>query len=150
MPINQKNQKDHRELLVGFVRELQNLNKINNDLIQAPIEDVISDPKKYAIDYMEMMFSRHINRFILAYNLGKEFALANKGVEIKEKDRYYLDGKKINKKLPNNYSYGKTLDNPNENCHNCKFYVETKTGNYCAQWDADVREEYWCKKWQKI
>ena len=56
--------------------------------------------------------------------------------------------KKINKKLPNNYSYGKTLDNPNENCHNCKFYVETKTGDYCSQGDADVRDEYWCKKWQ--
>ena len=147
---NQKNQQDQKELLVGFVRELHQLNKINNDLIQAPIEDVIDNPEKYATDYMEIMFSRHINRFILAYKLGKEFALSNKGVIIKNNKRYYLNNKPIDKKLPENYSFGNTLDKPNEHCHNCKFYVESKTGDYCAQWDALVRDEYWCKKWQKI
>jgi len=105
----------------------------------------MKDPKKYAVDYIEMMFSRHINRVLLAYNLGQEFALANKGIIKKGKKRYYLDNKLIDKKLPDNYSYGNTIDKPNEHCHNCKYYVD----DYCAFWDADIRDEYWCKKWQK-
>jgi len=139
----------HKELLVGFVLELQQLNKIEAPLIDTPIEEILKDPKQYAINYMEQIFADNYDRFLEAYNLGKDFALSNTGIIIKGGKRYYLDGKKINEKLPPKYTYGNTLNNPDEMCHNCKFYVETRTGDYCAAWDADVREEYWCKKWQK-
>ena len=109
------------ELLVEFVGELQNLNKINNDLMQVPIEEVMDDPEAYAVDYME-----------------------------DGKKRYYLDNEKIDKNLPTDYKFGTQLDENPSLCSNCKFYLLTKTGDeYCSQWDADVREDYWCKKWQK-
>ena len=138
------------ELLVEFVGELQNLNKINNDLMQVPIEEVMDDPEAYAVDYMEMMFSRHVSRFMLAYKLGEEFASKNMGVIEDGKKRYYLDNEKIDKNLPTDYKFGTQLDENPSLCSNCKFYLLTKTGDeYCSQWDADVREDYWCKKWQK-
>ena len=64
-------------------------------------------------------------------------------------NKFYLDGKKIDKNLPPAYSYGDTLNHKNKQCKNCKFYLETKSGDYCSTWDAEVREEYWCKKWQE-
>jgi hypothetical protein len=132
------------------VRELQNLNQINNDLPQVPIEDIIKNPEQYALDFYETMFTRHLGRFMLAYRLGEEFATKNKGVIKKGKKRYYLDGEEIDKKLPAKYQYGTMLDEKPSLCGNCKFYVKTNTGDeYCAQWDANVRKDYWCKKWQK-
>ena len=46
---------------------------------------------------------------------------------------------------PPGYEYGGTLNNPDQMCHNCKYFVR----DYCAAWDADVRKEFWCKKWQE-
>ena len=99
---------------------------------------------------MEQIFDVNYDKFLDAYNLGIDYALSNSGILMKEEKRHYLDGKPIDEKLPPKYSYGDTLNNPGEICHNCKFYVESKTGDYCAFWDAEVRHEYWCAKWKGI
>ena len=130
--------------------ELQQLNKIEVPLIDAPIEEILKDPKQYAINYMEQSFDANNDKFLEAYNKGKQFALSNSGILEKNGKRHYLNGTPIDEKLPPDYSYGDTLNNPEELCHNCKFYVETNTGDYCSQCDATVKHEYWCKKWQKI
>lgn len=97
-----------------------------------------------------MLITRHISKFIVAHNLGQEFASKNKGIVTKGKTRYYLDNTKIDKKLPDAYQFGVLLDEKPELCTNCKFYIITKTGEeYCAAWDANVKGDYWCKKWQK-
>ena len=70
--------KKHRNYLVGFVRELQQLNKVSKEVLQAPIEDVINDPETYASDYAEIMFAKNLPRYILAHKLGKDFAKNNK------------------------------------------------------------------------
>jgi len=116
---------------------------------EVPIEEIFKDPEKFAIDFMEQMFTLYEGKFIEAYGLGSDFGLKNQGIIKKDDKRYYLDNKQIDDKLPPDYAYGNSLDNPGEECHNCRFYVETKAGDYCSQWDADVRHEYWCKKWQK-
>lgn len=56
--------------------------------------------------------------------------------------RKYPDGEKIPKKLPLKYSLAKGK----EKCSNCEYYV-AKTKN-CTKWDAIVRPEYWCAKWE--
>ena len=98
---------------------------------------------------IEIEFAKAIPKFIEAYEVGKLFSSENKGVLIEGDKRSYLDGKEIDEKLPPKYGLGDTLNHPGEECHNCKYYVETKTGDYCAFWDAIVRHEYWCKKWRK-
>ena len=72
----QKNQPN--ESLTGYVRELQELNTIFLEVLQAPIEEIIKDPQGYAQEYAEMMFTRHLPRYILAHKLGKRFAKKNK------------------------------------------------------------------------
>ena len=62
-------------LLVGFVEELQQLNDIEAPLIDTPIEEIIADPEKYAIDYMEAVFEENDEKFNTSYGLGREFAL---------------------------------------------------------------------------
>ena len=58
--------------------------------------------------------------------------------------RYYPDGSVINSKLP--VAYGlPPREKKYQRCHNCKFYKN----DYCSLWKAPVRDEYWCKSWQK-
>ena len=127
------------------MQELQQLNNIEAPLIDVPIEEIIKDPKKYALDYMETVFEENTEKFSISYELGREFALNITGLATIDGELSYPDGEPIDKNLPKAYSLGNTLDNPNEFCHNCKHYAD----DYCIKWDADVRHEYWCKSWQK-
>ena len=143
-------QKDHDQYLIKFVKHLKQLNeKLDIEIPKTNIEEILTDPKKYAYEFIEIEFARAIPFYISAYKAGKEFAKANEGVIIKDDLRYYIDGQEIDPKLPDKYGIGDTLNHPGQECHNCKYYVETKNGNYCAAWDAEVRDEYWCKKWKK-
>jgi hypothetical protein len=147
--IKKKSQRVHKELLVDFVKKLQKLNNIELELPNENIETILKDPRQFALNFMEDSFEKFYDKFVEAYNDGEKFALANTGIIIKKDKRYYLEGGKIDEKLPPKYSYGDTLNNPGELCNNCKYFTSTKRGDYCAQWDADVRKEYWCKKWRK-
>ena len=60
------------------MRELQRLNKVSSEILQAPIEDVINDPETYGYDFAEIMFARNLPRYMLAHKLGKDFAKNNK------------------------------------------------------------------------
>ena len=70
-------QNQHNKFLIDYVRELQHLNNIDLDIIQADIEDVINDPENYAINFVEINFIRYVQRYVLAYKLGQEFAKKN-------------------------------------------------------------------------
>ena len=141
---------EHDQYLIEFVQHLQQLNdELEIDLPEASIENILEDPKQFAYDFIEIEFAKAIPKFIEAYNAGKEFSNANQGIIVEGETRFYIDSEEIDKKLPPEYGLGDTLNHPGQECHNCKFYVETKKGDYCAAWDASVRHEYWCKKWQK-
>ena len=74
------------------MRELQHLNEIDLDIIQADIEDVINDPEQYAINFIEINFVRYVQRYVLSYKLGKDFAKKNKrgGSLLNEKSKEKL------------------------------------------------------------
>ena len=127
------------------MKELQNLNNIDEPLIDAPIEQIIKDPRKYALDYMEKVFIANQNKFNESYELGKQYALNVKGLKEQDGNMYYPDEEPVDKNLPESYSLGNTLDAPNQICHNCKHYAD----DYCIKWDAEIRDEYWCRSWQK-
>ncbi len=132
-------------LLTNFVRELQQLNDIEITLPEIPIEEIMNDPESYAINFMESVFQSNEDKFVKAYNKGKKFALELKGLKRIKDELYYLDSKPVDKKLPEAYQLGNTLQSLNQMCSNCKFYAD----DYCIKWDADVRDKYWCKSWQK-
>lgn len=110
----------------------------------------MKDPKQYAYDFIQLEFLKAIPKFAEAYKSGKQFSKANQGVILKNNKRFYIDHKKIDNKLPAKYGIGNTINHPEQECLNCKYFVQTRSGDYCAQWDAEVREEYWCKKWKAI
>lgn len=66
-----------------MVRELQQLNKADVEVLQAPIKDVIADPETYALDFAEIMFARNMTRYVKAYKLGQDFAKKNMKQESK-------------------------------------------------------------------
>ena len=147
--IKKMNQQDRNQYLIEFVQHLKQLNdEIDIEFPDASIEDILKDPEKFAYDFIQLEFAKAIPKFVEAYNTGKEFANANRGIIVEGEKRFYITGGEVDKNLPPGYQVGDTLNHPEQSCENCKFYVSTKTGDYCSQWDATVGDEYWCKKWR--
>ena len=137
--------------MIEFVQHLKQLNEtIDIKLPEISIENILKDPRQFAYDFIEIEFAKAIPKFIESFESGKEFGNATRGLILEGEKRMYLDGKDVDSNLPPAYQYGGTLNNPEEYCENCKFYVHTKNGDYCSVWDTNVRDEYWCKKWQKV
>ena len=64
--------------LVEFVTQLKDLNDIEVEIPQVNIDDVINDPKQYALDFIELEFAKMVPRFLEAYKLGNKFGKKNK------------------------------------------------------------------------
>jgi nicotinamide mononucleotide adenylyltransferase len=61
--------------------------------------------------------------------------------------RVYPDGDKIPNSLPPKYMAANSKEVPEgQQCNNCEYYVESNT--YCKKFDAKVRDNYWCAKWE--
>jgi hypothetical protein len=59
--------------------------------------------------------------------------------------RTYPDGEAIPVTLPALYvEAGSTGTGPGQNCANCGYYA----GGMCGKFQAAVRENYWCAKWE--
>ena len=142
-------QKDHDQYLTKFVKHLKTLNnQLDIEIPRTNIEEILLDPKQYAYDLIEKEFAKAIPSFVSAYKAGKKFSKANEGVILKQDLRYYPDGSEIDPKLPDKYGIGDTINHAGQLCSNCKYYISNKSGEYCAFWDAAVRDQYWCKKWK--
>jgi hypothetical protein len=61
--------------------------------------------------------------------------------------RTYPDGEAIPESLPPLYIDATDPQVPEgQNCANCGYYKATE--GYCIKFDANVREVYWCAKWE--
>ena len=61
--------------------------------------------------------------------------------------RIYPDGEKIPNSLPPKYMAANSKEVPEgQQCNNCEYYVESNS--YCKKFDAKVRDNYWCAKWE--
>lgn len=61
--------------------------------------------------------------------------------------RVYPDGEKIPDSLPPKYMAANSKEVPEgQQCNNCEYYVESNS--YCKKFDAKVRDNYWCAKWE--
>lgn len=64
--------------LIEYVTKLKQLNDINLEIPESPIDEVIDNPRQYALDFIETSFIAHLASFAKAYKLGKEFGEKNK------------------------------------------------------------------------
>ena len=105
--------------MIEFVQHLKQLNEeINIELPDVSIEEVLKDPKQYAYDIIELEFAKAIPKFMEAFDAGKEFSNANKGIVVENKKRLYIKGGNIDENLPPDYGLGFTLNHPKQECHN--------------------------------
>lgn len=72
----QNNKND--QYLIDFLIKIQTLNDIEVDVPQADIDDVIKDPRQYALDFIELEFARNVPKFIESYKAGSKFGKLNK------------------------------------------------------------------------
>ena len=79
MPKDSKKKKGKNDqYLIDYLTKLQRLNDIEVDIPQAKIEDVMKDPRQYALDFIELEFARTVPKFIKAYGVGFDFGKKNK------------------------------------------------------------------------
>ena len=64
--------------LIEYVTKLKQLNDINLEIPEAPIDEIIKDPRQYAMDFIESAFIANLPSFAKAYELGVEFGKKNK------------------------------------------------------------------------
>ena len=78
MPKEQKKRGENDQFLIDYLRKLQRLNDIEVDIPQADIDEVINDPRQYALDFIELEFAKTVPKFIEAYKEGYAFGKKNK------------------------------------------------------------------------
>ena len=74
----QPQESKNNQFLIDYLTKLQRLNDINVDIPQVNINEVIKDPRRYALDYIELEFARNVPKFIKAYKEGFKFGKKNK------------------------------------------------------------------------
>jgi len=71
----------HNRYLVDFVLKLQKLNNLQLDIPQGDIDEIIKNPKEYALNFVEFQVTNNLMKYIEAHKLGKDFALKNMGIK---------------------------------------------------------------------
>ena len=78
MPKEQKKPGKNDQFLIDYLLKLQQLNDIEVDIPQADIDEVIKNPRQYALDFIELEFAKTVPKFIEAYREGFAFGKKNK------------------------------------------------------------------------
>lgn len=78
MPNRQKKQSQNDQYLIDYLLKLQRLNDIDVEIPQADINEVIKNPRQYALDFIELEFAKTVPKFIQAYKEGFAFGKKNK------------------------------------------------------------------------
>tara|TARA_R110002020_G_scaffold80149_6_gene200156 strand:+ start:3746 stop:3961 length:216 start_codon:yes stop_codon:yes gene_type:complete len=66
------------QYLIDYLTKLRQLNKLDVEIPNQDINEIISDPRKYALDFIELEFARTVPKFIESYKNGLEFGKKNK------------------------------------------------------------------------
>ena len=79
MPEDKNSQQGKNDrYLIGYLRKLRRLNDFEIDVPQSDIDEVIKDPRRYALDFIELEFSKAVPKFIESYNNALRFGKKNK------------------------------------------------------------------------
>ncbi len=66
------------QYLIDYLTKLRQLNKLDVEIPNQDINEIISDPRKYALGFIELEFARTVPKFIESYKNGLEFGKKNK------------------------------------------------------------------------
>ena len=66
------------QYLIDYLSKLQKLNDVTVEIPQAKIDDIIKNPRQYALDFIELEFAKNVPKFIKAYKMGFNFGKKNK------------------------------------------------------------------------
>ena len=78
MAKDKKQENKNDQYLIDFLTKLQQLNDIEVEIPQADIEEVIKNPRQYALDFIELEFAKNVPKFIKAYDMSFKFGKKNK------------------------------------------------------------------------
>ena len=59
------------------MKELQQINNFDVEIPQDNIDEILNDPRQYALDMIEATFTKHLPKYLKAYKLGQNFAKRN-------------------------------------------------------------------------
>ena len=68
----------NKQYLIEYVTKLKQLNDIEIEIPKVKSEEVIKDPRQYAMNFVEAVFVTHFASFAKAYKLGSDFGKKNK------------------------------------------------------------------------
>ena len=68
----------NKQYLIEYVTKLKQLNDIEIEIPKVKPEEVIKNPRQYAMDFVEADFVSHFTSFAKAYKLGSDFGKKNK------------------------------------------------------------------------
>lgn len=75
MAKQKKDQKKAEQYLVDFVIKQRQINdSIKPKIQEDDIDEILANPEKYALDFIEASFAKYLPKYIEAYNLGDDFA----------------------------------------------------------------------------
>ena len=66
------------QYLIAYLRKLRLLNEFDLEIPQDDINEVVKDPRGYALDFIELEFAKTVPKFIKSFNNGFAFGKKNK------------------------------------------------------------------------
>jgi hypothetical protein len=74
----QEQQGSNNQFLIDYLTNLRQLNDFEIEVPQVDINEVIKDPRQYALDFIELEFAKAVPKIIEAHKNGLAFGKKNK------------------------------------------------------------------------
>ena len=74
----QEQQGSNNQFLIDYLTKLRQLNDFEIEVPQVDINEVINDPRQYALDFIELEFAKAVPKIVEAHKNGLLFGKKNK------------------------------------------------------------------------
>ena len=76
---NKQNQQgNNNQFLIDYLTKIRQLNELELAVPVVDINEVVNDPRQYALDFIELEFAKAVPKILEAYKGGLEFGKKNK------------------------------------------------------------------------
>jgi hypothetical protein len=75
---SQEKQGSNDQFLIDYLTKLRQLNDFEIEVPQVDINEVINDPRQYALDFIELEFAKAVPKIVEAHKNGLLFGKKNK------------------------------------------------------------------------
>jgi hypothetical protein len=74
----QSQQGNNNQFLIDYLTKIRQLNDLELEVPVVDINEVINDPRQYALDFIELEFAKAVPKILEAHKSGLEFGKKNK------------------------------------------------------------------------